>query len=509
MKIPIKKRLILFILVFIFLINLSFKSGWDLWIQTITWFATAIVLSIIILPEFHISKIIKSPSVILIVSGIIIAKIFSALPAYSNISFYNNLSFLFIFISASTVINTENDKNNTIKILLILGLMCSVLDITYFLIWHINLFPNPNIKAGFLLIVIPFYIDRIFVCSNKKNRLFWLLLSTIVLVSFIKSKSSWGSIILIGIIIFYLQMKKKIKISPVLIFTIIILSGLLLFHQKNPNYLADRTEWLFAGVKMILNKPFTGFGPGTTPHILPFFTKPNNLSIYIHSYFIQFGAENGIITLTGILWLLFISIKKLFRSSHDQSKIVILSVLGVLVYNLFEYNLQIPLVAILFWFVLGSFIDVNNFKIKPPKVIPKIMFTVCSILFLALAIPNLYKPFSASRFFARGIYNLKNNNYKNAENKFNNALNIYPDYSLAYLGLAINNISNNNLNKAAINIKKSFPKLKNKMIYKAYMKGIEHLKQNNKELAKYKFIEVIKFRLTQYGLDPQYNTPNF
>ncbi|NLB35466.1 MAG: hypothetical protein GX817_06615 [Elusimicrobia bacterium] len=283
---------------------------------------------------------------------------------------------------------------------------------------------------GFYLLIIPLAIYEL--TKHKNQRMKYPLFASLllILISFLLTQSIWGTAVLILSLILTLSIHFKLKVPkvayfiPLLRIVIVLLSGY---------DITERLSWLGAGIKIISKRPLFGFGPGSRAQILPLFTEAKSLSIYIHSYFIQIGAETGLISLLGIIILLWGILKELF-SGDEERKVAGISLISVLVYNFLEYNLSVPLVYLTFALISGAYLNasfsLSVFKNKILAVLSIVMLTPLLYYFTAHYLSALV--FSAGRHEI-----LHNKDRIRAEELYKSSLEIYPfppsEYALAAL----------------------------------------------------------------------------
>ncbi len=488
-----KNSFIFFLPIAAILLNLLFQAGWDLWTRTFIQIMFLFSLWFLLSGRIVVTKFIKKPAILVLAVGIVISLCFSDYHILAISVFYDYIVYFLIFIISATFFQNKRDK--VLKFILILGGLAAVLDFIYPLIFQINLFPNPHIKIGFFLLIIPIYLDTLLQKKSLTIKILPLIFFILILISFVQARSLWGTIVLIISILFYLKLTKKL---PVILFIISFFSILFIFLQPIPEIL-PRVHWLKAGIEMIIANPLTGFGGGSTPHILPSFVSSEYLSLFIHSFFIEFAAEKGLISLIGLIWLLITLLKNI---KNKSSPIIFISLLSVLIYNVFEYNLSIPLIASTFWLLAGSFTASANYSFSFKKNSHKLIFSLALFIPISFALIKITDPFISQSFYIKGIHYLKIGEYSSANKYFYKSLNIFDNYWLPRLGLALVNIYNDDLWKASNNIALSYPSISGGKSYITFKKGKSYLQINNRKKAKIKFLQAIRLRIIQHGLDP-------
>ena len=112
-------------------------------------------------------------------------------------------------------------------------------------------------------------------------------------------------------------------------------------------------------VKMFAHKPVLGWGLGTFPEVYPQFRSfyTNFFVDKAHNDYLQLLVETGVLGFAAMSWFLIVTyrgaIRKLKNWTVDTNGAIglatMLGVTGILVHNLFDFNLQIPANAALFY----------------------------------------------------------------------------------------------------------------------------------------------------------------
>ncbi|MGM0568515.1 MAG: O-antigen ligase family protein [Elusimicrobiota bacterium] len=512
------KKLIYILLAFLILFNLAFKSGWDLWVKTLTFILT-LTASAVALKDGIIVKIKFNSLLILTVLFSFVSFIFANQPAVKTIAFFKWITYFMIFVLSAAYL--KNKRLQAGKMAAYLCIAASLLDILYPHILNTELFPNPNIKAGFFILCSPFLlyiITKKFKQKNYASFFILLLLSTLPLISFINTSSRWGFIVMAALIITWFSMYNKSKknllfaiIAAIAFYMLFDFSGMLISA-------AERLNWITGTVSMILKRPLTGFGPGSVPHILPAFTNSEFLSKmgqaitiipaqsiqtftqYTHSYLISLAAEYGLpASLTFTLFLI-LTIKTLLLSDKKLHKTAGLSFMFVIIHNLLEYNLSIPLISIIFFCLLGTFCVSENYKLKITNTWLKILSATMILSLFAAGANFATAPFISTRYFSMGMYQLSISNAEHANKLFTKSSEIYPDYDLPRLGFAILELNKKRIKKADELIYKSIPaKNLNNPAYETLQKARRYQARGDKQKAMKQYAESISIRFKQFG----------
>ncbi|MFH1415929.1 MAG: hypothetical protein ABIH89_07590 [Elusimicrobiota bacterium] len=279
--------------------------------------------------------------------------------------------------------------------------------------------------------------------------------------------------------------------------------------SRPPDAVINRMSWIKAGIMMFLHRPVTGFGPGSVPHILPAFTQGDSFSLYIHSFPVAFAAEYGIVVLIAFLWIIIFLHRRQDTNKSRETKAAYLSLSLILIYNLFEYNLTIPLIAMLVSLIAGTFTGQKKTSLRMRKRFYNFLLRTTMAIAAVLFITGItMRPFISSRNFTKGIYYLRSYQPLNADIFFNKSLKVLPFSLLPRIGFALNDIYTEDLYGASSNIYSSLPVIDNNPSYTFLQQGRILLDKGDRDSARNKFWQAIKLRLFQYGLDPaEYMVP--
>lgn len=126
---------------------------------------------------------------------------------------------------------------------------------------------------------------------------------------------------------------------------------------------SERRQFWNQAVVFALQKPMFGFGPYSFRFLQPHLqTDVLATSDHPHNVFLKFAMERGVpaALLFGalVLWCLmscWTDVRRRRRAGSDDvlSALLIVSIAGVLLHNLIDYNLQFVGIALPFWFILG------------------------------------------------------------------------------------------------------------------------------------------------------------
>lgn len=279
--------------------------------------------------------------------------------------------------------------------------------------WH-------NQMAGFLLLILPLVATLFLFEKNKWIRIFLGLLSLFLLAEliFTYSRGGWISILpsTVILVVFYLRrftLQKSYLISALTLFFVFLLimasyepfrnRFLSIFSEIFPTSRTTsgnlRAQALEVSTKIFYDYKFSGVGSGNIGLVYPSYqSEPWLFAKYSHNQYLQVFAETGIfggIAFLAIFIVVLFSLMKNWKStkgvfSREAAAVgVALAILSGILHSFFEYNLNIPALAALFWIefaILSSFalpkVDLPTSKILIPLFSIFSIFALSSILFL-------------------------------------------------------------------------------------------------------------------------------
>ena len=294
--------------------------------------------------------------------------------------------------------------------------------------WH-------NQMAGFLLLILPLVATLFLFEKNKWTRLFLGLLSLFLLgeLIFTYSRGGWISILpsTVILVVFYFrkfQLKKNLSLS-FLAFLIIITLAVSSYEPFRNRFLSIfseifptsrttsgnlRAQALQVGVKIFKDYKLTGVGSGNIGIVYPSYqSEPWLFAKYSHNQYLQIFAENGVfggIAFLAIFIVVLFSLIKNWRSapgvfSREAAAVgIALALLSGLLHSFFEYNLNIPALAALFWI---EFAILSSFVLKGEKLPLRGLFVPGFSFISLLALVTILFLFYHQKKFeeAKSLYN--------------------------------------------------------------------------------------------------------
>ncbi|MBU0533275.1 MAG: tetratricopeptide repeat protein [Candidatus Omnitrophica bacterium] len=254
----------------------------------------------------------------------------------------------------------------------------------------ISTFGNPNFFSAYLVTILPVVILLGIYNFFRKNFFIssLLLILTIIgiyLVYILDSQGAWLALtvsVLFLLILFRRQIFKPKWRTPILTVVLALcLLGSLWSVQKLPQIKTHLEKEIATGtvgirvniwhgtLKMMLARPFLGWGMGTFIIVYPQFRIPEyflnphsvNATDHAHNEILEFASEIGLIGLGLFLWFLVIIFARAVRTFNRQSlnllNIIhaglIAGAIALFVHNLTCVNLRLEASAIYFYLFLG------------------------------------------------------------------------------------------------------------------------------------------------------------
>ena len=255
---------------------------------------------------------------------------------------------------------------------------------------------NPNLLAGYLLIILP--VGIILPFATKANlilKLLSILASFLISICLIFTGSRGGYLalaaqIIISIIIFlnfFIVRKGLINQTPIKIFllltiTILFLIGLVylfplvkerlstIFTIREYSSNNHRVNVWLACLKMLKDNFILGIGPGNSTFRLAYglYMISGFDALAAYNIFLELALETGVLGYLTIIFIFIISFLKLHYLFWVKNEIfalgIFISLIGVLVHGMVDTILFRPQVFVPFWFLLASIARLEDRKVK-------------------------------------------------------------------------------------------------------------------------------------------------
>ncbi|MDD5773181.1 MAG: O-antigen ligase family protein [bacterium] len=304
---------------------------------------------------------------------------------------------------------------------------------------------SPNFLMGFLLPLCVFIPDKIVAgIKDKKNIkiFYYLVLSVLVFISLIYSRSRAGLLLLSLIILFLVYEKFNFTKWFFAILSVFVLAIFLTPNMKrfldfgNQDILSYyRLSIWKSSIRMISDNFWTGVGLGNFKNSYLAFRLPIKGAIsqygrfaqFAHNEFLELGAEIGFAGI--IIGLIFLAKYILSVKEKKNSKLVInIYIAGglILFQSIFDYNFHHPGIAILFVFLLAS---QESLTCKEEKIInlPSSYLSYLTLIPVAMFMFFTYFPVFAFYETKLGFNDLQKNDVKSAAGHFERAIKWAPD----------------------------------------------------------------------------------
>jgi len=325
---------------------------------------------------------------------------------------FNLLNWIFLFYVSAEIMKEYSRKLIIFfQLISIIGGSLAVIGIWQFLTGQTvaGTMVNPNIFAGYLVMIVPCLLWLVINDGNSKTKgIAYILLLIIITACLVLTGSLAGLAgVFCGVfILMYLlpgrELLKKYKYAFFLIACILIIIAV--SRIDNDSFI-NRLFWWKTALKMMAAHPLTGIGIGCFGSAYECFKSGGLSTLYAHNYFLQTGAETGIIGMAALIWFLIEALKK-----KSAVNIPLFSgVCAVLIQNLFDYNLCIPANAVLFWVMLGMMQKEESAQgnVLTHDKSKKWMLTVVSSAIVAVMLVAVIKPFIANRDWVMGNIRLE------------------------------------------------------------------------------------------------------
>ncbi|MEA3307852.1 MAG: O-antigen ligase family protein [Elusimicrobiota bacterium] len=299
-----------------------------------------------------------------------------------------NLAIGFLIIILSRGLSAREEERIFKFIVFFAYLICAV---AFYEILFKGKFPpsgtlvNSNVLALFSLMIIPFAL------SIKKYALAGIVFIVLLLTASLAGFMAFAVALLVYLGEIYGLRHKKF-IIPLISFCLIII--VYVFAALDFKSVTDRLIWWQDGFKVVLDRIIIGFGFGSFSFIYPAYHEAvfgGISSIYAHNYFLEFLAENGIVS--SLIWFSF-----LIFSFIKGRPIIKYSILAVVLHSFVDFGLSLPFNFWIFCFILG----INNKPAKLNNYIKPLYGRIYGLIILCLLLTSLN--YGYKRLKLNGIY---------------------------------------------------------------------------------------------------------
>lgn len=419
--------------------------------------------------------------------GIALLSILYSVYRYTSIlGILNLLSYIIIFFIVTQIINNEKRVNFFIWIILLTGLFYSTHGILQYYgrlpkdFWAAqnylaSRFVNSGSFAAFININIFLALGILFSHKNFFVKIISIFFLTTYIISLIltQSRLTWLIFVFILVLFLFLFWRYLASASALasstasssastptstykMAFIFIIIFGIIIsyviFQYKSLIWerlyvmlptqyqsLHQRIDVWKGTSRIILSQPF-GSGMGTFQHIYPTYrTHSDRFFIdYAHSDFFQIASELGILGLGAFIWFILRAFRQAFRSLFRQSDYKFFILLGLIcavlsfsLQSIFDFPMQIPANAILFFVTLSLLTGYGNkFKIKVLTL--NKYAKVSTIIFFIISILLFTNTYLSKKFSNLAEKNFSKMRWQEAILNYNKAIKLMPLYADSY-----------------------------------------------------------------------------
>ncbi len=358
--------------------------------------------------------------------------------AASAAEFGQLLAYIVLFFLTIDLVRNETGIARFANVILIVGLLIGLIAVYFYwgqtgYVTHPrmnSMFGNKNHFAGFLLLILPLALVLYLNSADTREQVAYGATAVFLADCFILtySRGAWLSLLpglfLIGWATRRLPLRRSLKRIAILLIAVMATTFLInsdalrqahgvgtravgsimatAVNAAEPEgSLSDRFGYWQGAIRIIGDHPLLGTGLGTFKDLfLQYQQQPFHYSKYAHNYFLQVGAEMGVIGLIlavglvgAIGWRCYNLLAKMLASNLTQqppaSPISTIAwglsggLLASTIHNLVDLDWYIPAIAILFWAEAGLIFSISALNAQPSNE------TISSTLSL---IDSLYRP---------------------------------------------------------------------------------------------------------------------
>lgn len=302
------------------------------------------------------------------------------------------VQYMFWFFVITQLLKTPKGAKRVLNIVILTGLFVALYGIYQFVVgveipahWvdqaegsvrtrSFSIFTTPNMLAGYLSLLIPVSVGMFFAEKNTKRKIYYAFVLACMGFALLFTMSRGGWIFCFCALLFYVWMKNRKLIVP----TLVIMGAVFVLAVIFVPSVANRILYLFSadyfassstggrvyrsvvGYELFMNNPIFGMGLGQFGGSVALSHGINN-TFSMDNYYLKTAVEMGSVGLFALLVLLFNTFYKSYKAipkiqDEEQQNwaIGILSgLVCVILYNLTENMLEIPLLSSYFWMLAG------------------------------------------------------------------------------------------------------------------------------------------------------------
>ncbi|MEK6646057.1 MAG: O-antigen ligase family protein, partial [Candidatus Firestonebacteria bacterium] len=245
-------------------------------------------------------------------------------------------------------------------------------------------FLYPNSLAGYFIMIIPIAISSVLTEKHSYLKVFYIILTAIFVFALYLTHSVAGWFAFFCTIIFFILLNnlygKTGKIKPLflLIISIIFLVGGIFILKERIDVFKDihspansviaRLHYWKSALVLMMDSPFLGKGLGTYgAEFLNLKSEKIFYAQYAHNFYLQLGAEVGILGMFSFIvfavYAIFKAIKRLNTVSLPQHYIALISAcFGFLVHNFFDFDAYLWELSFIWWVMMAIIYPISGLK---------------------------------------------------------------------------------------------------------------------------------------------------
>lgn len=303
-----------------------------------------------------------------------------------------NAVFFGLFMTSGSILISNELKESFFKVIVfIVSVLAVISNYNFLYLKQVNLqteglsfmwiYFGHNHLAALLIIAIPILYYFIIMAVSKISKGLLIALLTFLILSLVMTlaRGAIASLIIASLLGFFLFVKASLKkyqtrLLWIFLIGVLFVSSLVaISFFKRVNSFYPRIAHIEKSLNMFIDRPFFGYGQGTYKLI---YTKgATNYTHFAHNLPAQVIAEQGILGLVSITIILFQILINSYsgiyniedRKKKTFNSIVWVILIGLLINEMIDFDLQIISVGSLFWILAGLVYpkckkeNINNF----------------------------------------------------------------------------------------------------------------------------------------------------
>jgi tetratricopeptide (TPR) repeat protein len=437
------------------IISLFLNAGWDIWAQSLIHLLTVVILTLFLhqetrqKKEITFSYTVADSWLFLYLAGISLSYLYSVNQFNTRNELYNHFNYYLFFYLCPLLLSEDYWRDLFLRLL---GMATGFIALV--ILWQVwsgeqvtgGPLLNANIASGLFVMVLPILVSRlVFAVRGKKTISSYLpdlVLLILALAGMLGNRSLGGWISLYFSMLLFLGLSgimfssannarspKKYAVAGLALSAVGIIYFVVAKMHEPDVY--NRLLWWRGAVHMIQDHPLGGVGLGNFGTMYLVYKTAGLNSLYAHNHYLQLWSEIGVFNL--LFWLLGIytvihgnlaKLPGLEPQKQYMSLGLICAASGLLAYNLIDYSLTIPAIAILWWVLLGLMRPLLPVKTCTVKIgtYHRVAYIFAAIILGIVVV----KPFLASQRYVSGIAYLRQNDPAEAKKMLHSSIALDP-----------------------------------------------------------------------------------